>query len=79
MTLDTRKNNVIGLLLQSQDEQFIMAMELALKNRLQKDKELKLSKEQHVELVESVRQGEEDIKNGNTISLEDLEEQMKDW
>lgn len=79
MTLELKKYHVMEMLMNSQDEKFIEAIEQACLYYFDKKDSSELTESQKKALLEDVKQGEEDIKNGNVISMEDLEKEMESW
>lgn len=77
MDLQTRKLNLITYLAQIQDEQFIEKIEEFILVKHESEPEFKqLSVE---ELIQRIQQSENDFKNGNFKSQEELEELSSNW
>ena len=77
MDLQTRKLNLITYLDQIQDEQFIEKIEEFILVKNESEPEFKqLSVE---ELIQRIQQSENDFKNGNFKSQEELEELSSNW
>lgn len=77
MDLQTRKLNLITYLAQIQDEQFIEKIEEFILVKNESEPEFKqLSVE---ELIQRIQQSENDFKNGNFKSQEELEELSSNW
>ena len=75
--LQTRKLNLITYLAQIQDEQFIEKIEEFILVKNESEPEFKqLSVE---ELIQRIQQSENDFKNGNFKSQEELEELSSKW
>ncbi len=72
--LQTRKLRVIENIIRSQDEVFISQVESLIGKARPKIR--RMTKE---ELVNRIKQSEEDIRCGRVITQEDLEKQSENW
>ena len=77
MDLQTRKLNLISYLAQLQDENFLGKIENFILSKSEKDSNfMKLTEE---ELINRIQKSEEDFKNGNFKTQNELEEISAKW
>ena len=77
MDLQTRKLNLISYLAQLQDENFLVKIENFILSKAGKDLELKPFTQE--ELINRIQKSEEDFKNGNFKTQNELEEISAKW
>ena len=77
MDLQTRKLNLISYLAQLQDENFLLKIENFILNKAGKDEVLKHFTEE--ELINRIQKSEDDYKNGNFKTQNELEEISAKW
>ena len=77
MDLQTRKLNLISYLVQLQDEKFIEKIEkIILKNQNEKSEDIPFTTD---ELLNRIEKSENDLKNGNFKTQDELEQLSENW
>ena len=79
MDLETRKLNLITYLAQLQDESFFEKIENFILRRLEKEDHSEFKPFTAEELINRIEESEQDYKNGNFKSQEDLEDISTNW
>ncbi len=77
MDLQTRKLNLISYLAQLQDEKFLERIEKYIINRQEKEYDFKPFTVD--ELINRIEKSEEDFKNGNFKTQDELEQLSANW
>ncbi|KUJ56598.1 hypothetical protein [Chryseobacterium aquaticum] len=79
MDLQTRKLNLITYLAQLQDESFFEKIENYILTKFEKEDHSEFIPFAVEALIERIEKSEEDFKNGNFKTQEDLENQSANW